>query len=68
MHRIVIDPQYDDWLMEALHHLMEAKSFINLISRSIGDFDNGSKRPVQEELQRITKRISSAHMGLEKLA
>ena len=64
---MVIDPQHEDTLIEALRHLWEAKSLVDQISREIGDDGGKRERLIQDELKSMAKRISSARRDGAKL-
>ena len=64
---MVIDPQHEVTLIEALRHLTEAKSLIYQISDEIGEDGGKRERLTQGALTSMAKRISSARKEGEKL-
>ena len=64
---MVIDPQHEDTLTEALRHLGEAKLLIDQINREIGEDGGKRARLIRDALTSIAVRISSARKEGEKL-
>jgi hypothetical protein len=59
---MVIDPQHEATLTEALRLLRDAKSLVDQISD-----ETHERSGVQDVLRNMAKRISSSRSGLEKL-
>ena len=64
---MIIDPRDEDELIEALRHLSEAKSILDMINRGLGDVGGKRERLIQDVLQDVGKRISWSRRELGKL-
>ena len=64
---MVIDPQQESDLIDAMNHLRQAKSLVDQVSQEIGEGGGKGERQTQKTLTAMATRISSARRELEKL-
>ena len=64
---MVIDPQHEVTLIEALRHLGEAKLLIDQISDEIGEDGGKREHLIRDALTSVGVRISSARKQSERL-